>query len=81
MSSFNPKNPEEWPKILSDANRQLIAKLGLLGETQLNKIANNFSKDKEGHSFPKSLVYSNSLGGQEKLPRDWLSASPTTHIL
>lgn len=81
MSSFNPKNPEEWPKKLSDADRQLIVKLGLLSETELNKMANNLSKDKEGHSFPKSLIYSNSLGGREKLPRDWLSASPTTHKL
>ena len=76
MSSFNPKNPEEWPKKLSDADRQLIVKLGLLSETELNKMANNLSKDKEGHSFPKSLIYSNSLGGREKLPRDWLSATP-----
>lgn len=81
MSSFNPKNPEEWPKKLSDADRQLIVKLGLLSETELNKMANNLSKDKEGYSFPKSLIYSNSLGGREKLPRDWLSASPTTHKL
>lgn len=76
MSSFNPKNIEDWPKKISDADCQLIVKLCLLSENELNKMANTLSKIKKGNSFPMSLIYSNSSGGHAKLPRDWLSTTP-----
>lgn len=62
-------------------DRQVIVKFGLLDENGLKEMANNLRVDKEGHTFPKSLIFSSTLGGREKLPRDWLSSSLTNHKL
>lgn len=62
-------------------DRKIIVQFGLLDESGLKKMANNFRVDKEGHTFPKSLIFLSTLGGREKLPRDWLSSSLKNHKL
>ena len=74
---FKPREPSEWPDTITDNERQIIVRMGLHGESDLQAMAENLPSDLEGKKFPSYLLYTETLNGREKLARDYLVSSKT----
>lgn len=74
---FNPREPSEWPDTITGNECQIIAQMGLHGESDLQAMAENLLFDLEGMKFPSYLLYTKALNSWEKLARDYLVSSKT----
>lgn len=74
------RDPQKWPKTITDAVRIKIVSCSASFD-DFSRQSKQFPNDASGHSFAKSFLYSKSVNGRERYPRDWLIWSVSKQTL